>query len=170
MKIGQFACRWAMLEHTVSNCLRRAMEMTQDQASVMIFPLTLDTKMARLGHYMKNSEPTAYKKWLFGELVPLVKAMRFLRNTTLHGVVMDNEQDEPYFDLRSKGHKLTKAQLFRCEDLINYTAHVVHAFRYSLGEKDDPEGHTFALPDRPPIPEFLPEECRAFPPGDRVEP
>ena len=98
--------------------------------------------------------------------------MQYLRNTTLHGVAMSlgDDPDQTYFNLRSKGRNLTRGELFSCEDLINYTAHVTQAFRLSLGDKtyQDHEGHTYVLPDRPHIPEFLPPECRKLPQDDKA--
>ena len=102
----------------------------------------------------------------FLELKPLIKAMQFLRNTVLHGIVVSlGEGNDAFFHLRSKGRNLTREELFSCEDVINYTAHVALAFRLSLGQKD--EASTYALPGRPPIPDFLPTECRAFPQADK---
>ena len=37
-KIGQFASRWAHIEHTAANCLRRLLEFDPKQATVMIYP------------------------------------------------------------------------------------------------------------------------------------
>ncbi|QHP69442.1 hypothetical protein EI171_20425 [Bradyrhizobium sp. LCT2] len=110
---------------------------------------------------------TPYQRALFGELRPLVLAIQYVRNTVLHGIVIDLFQDEePFFHLRSKGRDLTIQELFGWEDLINYTAHVSQAFRFSLGEKDDVLGHSYALPARPSVPEFLPNDCRSFPKKD----
>ena len=98
--------------------------------------------------------------------------MRHLRNTVLHGVVTSfgDDPDQTYFNLRAKGRNLTRGELFSCEDLINYTAHVTQAFRLSLGDKtyQGHEGHTYALPNRPHIPEFLPRECRKLPQDDTL--
>lgn len=44
-KIGRFACRWSHIEHTVSNCLRRVLDMDPKPAQIMVFPLSLDAKM-----------------------------------------------------------------------------------------------------------------------------
>lgn len=95
--------------------------------------------------------------------------MRFLRTSVLHGIFLNlGFEHEPHFHLRSKGHTVTKSQLFGCEDLINYTAHVTQAFRLTLGEKEDPGGHEYSLPRRPPIPEFLQIDSKLLPPEDRV--
>jgi hypothetical protein len=170
-KIGQFSSRWALIEHTISNCLRVILGMEPEQATVMVFPLTLDTKMQRIERLERLRLMNDYQKALFAELKPLIKAMQYIRNTALHGVVMDwGNPDSAAFQLRSKNRQLLKSDLFSCEDLINYTAHVAQAFRLSLGDKeyDGPwtGQHTYALPDRPPIPSFLPKECQARPPAD----
>jgi hypothetical protein len=100
--------------------------------------------------------------------------MQYIRNSAIHGIVIDiNADEEPYFELRSKNRRISKVQLFACEDLINYTAHVVQGFRFALGEKQSvfSEGwgpHEYALPDRPPVPEWLPPEAKAFPQDDKL--
>ena len=171
-KIGQFACRWALIEHTIANCLRVMLGMEMEPATVMIFPLSLDLRMRRIRELAKQRFLTGYQLALLAELRPLVKAMQYLRNTTLHGVAMNlgNDPDQTYFSLRSKGRNLTRGELFSCEDLINYTAHVTQAFRLSLGDKtyQDHEGHTYVLPHRPHIPLFLPPECRKLPQDDTL--
>jgi hypothetical protein len=164
-KIGQFAFRWSHMDHTVGNCLRRLLRLDPKQATVIIFPLSLNDRMSRIEQLAKLQPLSPPSQLLLGELKPLIRAMQFLRNSTLHGIVIDvGGHEEPYFHLRSKDRNLSKAQLFGCEDLINYTAHVVTAFRLSLGEKED-WGHDYTLPNRPPVPDFLPSDCRSFPKG-----
>lgn len=170
-KIGQFAVRWAHIEHTIANCLRVLLTFDAKQASVMIFPLSLETKMNRIENLFKITKQGAYQTWLFNELKPLVAAMQYIRNTILHGTPVDIfENEQLFWHLRSKDQMITKAQLFECDDLINYTGHVIQEFRFSLGDKDDDREHSYTLPDRPPVPDFLPDRCRSFPKGKRVEP
>jgi hypothetical protein len=127
--------------------------------------------MGRISEHIKLKPLEAYQATLFEELKPLIRAMQYIRNTVIHGVVIDLFADEePFWHLRSKNRMVSKSQLFSCEDLINYTAHVSLAFRFSLGEKEGDQGRTYALPDRPPIPDFLPDDCRAFPKGAREAP
>lgn len=159
-KIGQFACRWSHIEHTMGNCLRRLLDLSPKQATSLIFPMTFDTKMNRIKALAKSPPLTSDQVSLFNELDGLVHAIRYIRNATLHGIVIALGQDEPYFHLRTKQTTLTKDDLFGCEDLINYTAHLSVAFRASLGDKDvDPEAPS-TLPGRPPIPAFLPENLQ----------
>jgi hypothetical protein len=159
-KIGQFACRWSHIEHTMANCLRRLLDLTPEEATIMAFSLSLDQRTSRMAELIEKNPLPAYQAAVFVELRPLIRTIQYIRNTILHGVVIDLFPDEEaFFHLRSKGREITKTELLSCEDLINYTAHVAQAFRLSLGEKEAPSGHTYALPDRPPLPEFLRDKC-----------
>ena len=125
-------------------------------------------RMTKIDQLAKRPILNNYQRALLAELKPLVRAMQYLRNTTLHGVVMSfGDADKTYFQLRSKNRSVSRAELLSCEALINYAAHVTLAFRYSLGEKDYPS-HTYALPHRPAVPDFLPPDCRAFPKEDKA--
>jgi hypothetical protein len=79
-------------------------------------------------------------------------AIQYVRNNVIHAFVTEGDHE---FRLHSKQRTLTKAEVFSVEELTNYTAHVTVALRYALGFEFDPEGHTYTLPDRPDIPEFL---------------
>jgi hypothetical protein len=114
-KLGQFAPQWSRIDHTIGNCLRRLLDMTPKHASVIVFPLSMDHRMARIGQLSKLAPFTEYRQSLFDELKPIIKAMQFLRTTR--------------------------------RTLI---------------------GTTYTLADRPPIPDFLPNECRALPKEDNA--
>ena len=167
-KIGEFACCWAHIEHTVGNCLRRILDLGPKEATIMVFPLSLDQRMTKIEHLLKLTPLDKHGMALFGELKPLIRSQQILRTNILHGVFVDVfEEEEPFWHLRSKNRAVSR-QIFACEDLINYTAHVVEAFRLSLGNEINPQGLAYAVPDRPLIPEFLPNDCRAFPKEDKV--
>src|SRR5262249_2849627 len=111
--LGQFALRWSHIDHTIGNCLRRVLNITPADAAIMIFPLTLDMRMARIAEVAKIRPLDSRSAALFEELRPCIKAMQFLRNSAVHGIIIgDLEGEEPYFHLRSKNRKLPKAQLF----------------------------------------------------------
>jgi hypothetical protein len=159
--IGRFACRWAMIDNTLANCLRAILKMEPEEATVMIFPLTQDIRMQRIEALSKLHIMNQDQIALFLELKPLIRAMQFLRTTVLHGIADSQTGD---FLLRSKLRRVGKDELFQCEDLINYAAHVTLAFRFALGDAGKAWPPVpYALPDRPPIPDFLPNDCRAFP-------
>jgi hypothetical protein len=150
-KIGQFTLRWSHMDHTIGNCLRRLLDMSPKHATVLIFSLSLDHRVSHIDRLSKLVPFTPLAGGLFAELKPLIKAMQYIRNSAIHGIVIDMGSEEgPFFELRSKGRQITKAQLFECEDLINYTAHVVQGFRFALGDKESPFSggwgpHTYAL-------------------------
>ena len=163
-KIGQFACRWALIEHTIANCLREMLGMEMEEARGKVFYLTLHQRMERISK-LAEQRLTEYQLAVLAELQPLIKAIRYLRNTALHGVVTSfgDDPDQTFFHLRSHLRDINIKDLFACDDLIKYTAHVTQAFRLSLGNKTYEgyeEGHTYVLPHRPRIPEFLPEDCK----------
>ena len=108
-KLGQFASRWAHIEHTIGNCLRRVLNMSQEHAAIIIFPLSLELRMQRIGEAIKQSPLSPESTAFYEELRPLVKAMQYLRNTVLHGIVVGEEGEEQVFHLRSKDRNLVSA-------------------------------------------------------------
>jgi hypothetical protein len=102
-KIGQFACRWSHIEHTMANCLRRLLDLTPDEATVMAFSLSFDQRMSRMVDLIEINPLPVYQATVFAELLPLIRTMQYLRNTIMHGVVIDLFPDEePFFHLRSR--------------------------------------------------------------------
>jgi hypothetical protein len=103
-KLGQFMLRWSHMDHTIGNCLRRVLDMTPENATVLIFPLSLDMRIQRLRHFNEITPMSPDAQALFAELQPLVKAMQYIRNSAIHGIVIDmGDGEEPYFELRSHG-------------------------------------------------------------------
>jgi|tagenome__1003787_1003787.scaffolds.fasta_scaffold20904849_2 hypothetical protein len=96
-KLGRFACRWSHIEHTVSNCLRRLLDMDPKIAQIMVFPLTLNAKMNAISDVVEHRDLSPYQIALLQELKPLILAIQYIRNTVLHGVVIDLFPDEPPF-------------------------------------------------------------------------
>jgi len=168
--IGRFACRWAVMEHQLGNCLRRLLDFSPEKATSLIFPMNAEKRMQWMSALVEDPPLSDSQVAMFDELQPLIRAMWMLRNNVLHGILIDlSVEEEAYFHLRSKNRKVLKSDLFGCEDVINYTAHLVRAFRFSLGEKEDPEGMSFALPPRPDIPTFLGIDLLKLPLESRVE-
>src|SRR4051812_17251314 len=71
-KFGQLALRWSHIEHTIANCLRVLLRFDPKQASVMIYPLSLDTRMSRISEHIKLIPLEADQRALFEELKPLI--------------------------------------------------------------------------------------------------
>jgi hypothetical protein len=64
-KIGQFACRWALIEHTIANCLRRLVDLTPKEAEIVIFPLGLSERMKRIKKLIKCHGLPSYHTTVF---------------------------------------------------------------------------------------------------------
>ena len=47
-KSGQFAYRWALIEHTIANCLRVRLGMEMEEARVKVFSLTFHQRMEQI--------------------------------------------------------------------------------------------------------------------------
>ena len=100
-RIGQFACRWALIEHTIANCLRVMLGMEMEEAIKDVFSLTFHQRMEQISE-LAEQRLTGYQLAVLAELQPLIKAMRYLRNTVLHGVVTSfgDDPDQISFHLR----------------------------------------------------------------------
>ena len=154
-KIGQLSLRWSHIEHIIGNCLKVMLGLPDDQAVVMVFPLSLSQRLDRMSELadLKPLNPEA--KAAFDELKPIMKGIQLVRNNVIHAIVGEDEDGGQVFHLRSKQRSLTKAQVFGAEELTNYAAHLVVTLRYALGVKNDPD-RRHAKPDaRPEIPAFL---------------
>ena len=90
------------------------------------------------------------------ELTAIMKGVQFVRNSVIHAILLEDDEEGHVFHLRNKERSLTKAQIFSCEELTNYAAHLTYSLRYGLGLKGG-ASHEYASPDRPAIPEFLRE-------------
>jgi hypothetical protein len=86
-------------------------------------------------------------------------AIQYVRNNVIHAFVTEGDHE---FRLHSKQRMLTKAEVFSTEELTNYAAHVTLALRWALGFGSDPSGHSYTLPKRPEIPEFLQSKFQAL--------
>jgi hypothetical protein len=48
MKLGQLSLRWSHIEHVLGHCLKRMLRLTDDEAIIMVFPLSLDQRLTRI--------------------------------------------------------------------------------------------------------------------------
>jgi len=153
-KLGLLALRWSHIDHVVANCLKRMLGLTDEEAVVMVFPLSMDTRLTRMRELQKLKPlPTQAATRAFDELNLIMKGIQAVRNNVIHAVIMDGQADQ-IFELRSKRRGFTKTEIFEAEELTNYAGHASLVLRYELGDKD-PAGAPPPLPGRPPIPEFL---------------
>lgn len=153
MKIGHLSVKWSHLEHIIGNCLKVILRLSDDEARIVVFPLSLEQRMVRIGELAEIGSLSERSQRLFRELKAILKGIQYVRNNVIHAIVESGEEGHT-FHLRSKNRTLTKDQVFSTDEITNYAAHVVTALRFSVGFQD---GSTldYTLPDRPDIPEFL---------------
>jgi hypothetical protein len=151
-RLGRLSLRWSHIDHMIANCLKILLGLDEDQAMIMIFPLTSEVRLQRIEQLTKlrpMRSPKATKA--FQELRKVINGIRAIRNYVAHAVLI-----EGVFVMRSKGRRsFTKEQIFETEELTNYVGILVLTLRNELGEPDPLYSPPATLPDRPPIPEFL---------------
>jgi hypothetical protein len=159
MKLGQLSLRWSHIEHVLGHCLKRMLRLTDDEAIIMVFPLSLDQPLRRITELAESTPVDPLALVPINELKLIMPAIQYVRNNVIHAFVTEGEHE---FRLHSKQRTLTKAEVFSAEELTNYAAHVTLALRWALGFKSDPSGHSYTLPERPAIPEFLQSKFQAL--------
>jgi hypothetical protein len=83
----------------IANCLKCLLHLSDDEAVIMIFPLTTPNRIERMRKLVAKSPlPTDRAKAAFAELVEMMKRIPTVRNNVAHGV-LTGEQD---FLLRSQ--------------------------------------------------------------------
>lgn len=152
-KVGTLSLRWSHIDHIVGNCLKALLGITDEQARVMIFPLSLDNRLKAIAELSEISNVSEETKDLLGKLGPVMKALQYVRNTVIHAVI---DRDTQGFQLRSRKRSIPKEEVFSTEELTNYAAHLALHLRSAIGEKELPPWYQLTpLPERPAIPEFL---------------
>jgi len=154
-RIGQLTLRWSHIDHIIGNSLKAALGLSDEQATIMVFPLTMEARLDRLKNLFQITPPDDAAKTALNELLPAMKGIQYVRNNVIHGNVIDDTKEGYIFHLRSKDRTLTKAEIFSIEELTNYAGHCALALRYGLGIANVRPGHVYTLPGRPEIPEFL---------------
>ncbi len=155
-KIGQLSLRWSHTEHIIGNCLKVMLRLSEEEAVVVVFPLSLDQRLKRMADLAQINCLNDTAQRALDELQIIMKGIQYVRNNVVHAIVMKDDKKGHVFHLRSKSRSLTKAEIFSAEELTNYAGHVTLALRFALGEKEE-GGHVYTLPERPEVPEFLRE-------------
>jgi hypothetical protein len=155
-KIGRLSLKWSTIEHICGNCLKTMLRLTDEEAVIIVFSLSLDQRIRRMKELAKISNLNQEASIALDELDWIMKGLQSVRNNVAHAIVTESDQGEHSFHLRSKQRTYTEAEVFSTEEITNYAAYAVLALRYALGLKDQP-GARLPLPERPAIPEFLRE-------------
>jgi len=154
-KIGILTLRWSHIEHILGNCLKVLLRLSDDEAAAIVFPMNLETRINRIVEISEINPLSEHAQAALNEFRPVIKGLQLVRNNVVHAILIEDEREGHVFHLRSKQRTLSKTDVFSVEELTNYAAHLVTAFRYALGFKDGIEPVLYTWPDRPPIPEFL---------------
>jgi hypothetical protein len=153
-KLGVLALRWSHIEHIIGNCLKVLLRLTDEEAIVIVFPMSGEQRITKIHELSKLAPLPEKARIAFDELRAVMKGIQYVRNTVIHAICGDDEEQGQVFHLRSKKRSIAKAEVFSVEELTNYAGHLVLALRYALGFKDNaPPDYT--IPARPPVPDFL---------------
>src|SRR5450631_1399373 len=162
-KLGTLTLRWSHIEHALANCLKNILRLSEKEALIVIFPLSLDMRLNRIQELSEIKPLIPHAQAAFDELRIVMRGIQYVRNSVVHSVIILDDKDGHAFHLRSKTRTLTTDQVFGIEEWTNYAAHLVRALYFALRSKGSPEPELYAWPDRPAIPSFLPPNCKAFP-------
>jgi hypothetical protein len=161
VKLGALTLRWSHIEHALADCLKDILRLSDKEAVIMIFPLSLELRLNRIQELSEINPLIPHAQAAFDELRIVMRGIQYVRNSVVHAIFVEHDQEGHAFHLRSKLRTLTKTQVFGIEEWTNYAAHLARALHFALRTSPEPELCTW--PDRPSIPSFLPPNCQAFP-------
>jgi hypothetical protein len=163
VKLGTLTLRWSHIEYALANCLQDILRLSEKEAIIVIFPLSLEQRLNRIQELSEIKPFIPHAQAAFVELRVVMRGIQYVRNNVVHAILVAHNQDGHAYHLRSKLRTLTKSQVFGIEEWTNYAAHLARALHFALRSKDSSEPELYAWPDRPSIPDFLPPNCQAFP-------
>lgn len=150
-KLGRLSLRWSHIDHMIANCLKVLLGLNEDQARIMIFPLTSELRLQRIEELTRLKPlPSDKAKTAFQELRTVMRGIRVVRNNVIHAVLIEDA-----FTIRSNKRTFTREQIFETEELTNYAGILAITLRHELGERDPAYDPPDPLPARPLVPEFL---------------
>jgi hypothetical protein len=108
----------------IANCLKVLLRLTDEEAIVVVFPLSTDNRLARIRELQKLKPlPPGLAEQAFRELDLMMKGIQAVRNNVVHAVILKDGMSDQIFELRSKRRGFTKAEVFEIEEITNYAAH-----------------------------------------------
>jgi hypothetical protein len=151
-RLGRLLLRWSHIDHLIANCLKLQLGLDEDQARVMIFPLSTELRLQRMNELAKlKALPSDKAANVFQKLYAVMKGIRAIRTNVAHAVLIEGD-----FVLRSKKNRaFTKEEIFESEELTNYADILALTLRHELGEPGPAYGPPNPLPNSPSIPDFL---------------
>jgi hypothetical protein len=144
-KIGLLALRWSHIDHVIANCLKVLLRLTDEEAVIIVFPLSTDHRLNRIRKMIQLTPSlTEEAKKAFSELDAVMKGIQQVRNNVIHAVIMGGKMD-PIFEMRSKQRSFTKTDIFETEELTNYAGMRPWCSDMSLVKKT-PRAHLLHCP------------------------
>jgi hypothetical protein len=153
-KLGYLSLKWSTLAYVVGDTLAAKLRLTEDEATAVVFPMSLEGRMNLLKRLFAITPPSKEAATLFAELQCCVRALQVVRNNVAHALLTKNEKEVSVW-LRSKQRTFTLEQVFSTEELTNYAGHVFKHLRAALKLQKARSPATTPLPGRPQIPKFL---------------
>jgi hypothetical protein len=158
-KLGALMLRWSTLEAMIAQCLATVLDFDDAEADLLVFPMSLETKTKMLKELNEIKPLPEFAQKTLIELIPSAKAVQYVRNSTIHGVLLQGSAE---FHLRSKNRILKKEQIFESEELTNYACWLAFCLSMNL------QGGRATSPGRPHIPDFLSSYFPQTPPTKKM--
>ena len=153
MKIGHLSVKWSHLEHIIGNCLKVILRLNDDEARIVVFPLSLEQRMVRIGELAEIGSLSERSQRLFRELKAILKGIQYVRNNVIHAIVESGEGGTHFICVPKTG-RLQKIRFSARTKLRIMPPMSSRRFGLALAFKMD-STLDYTLPDRPDIPEFL---------------
>jgi hypothetical protein len=101
-KLGELSLRWSHIEHVIGQCLKTMLRLSDDEATIMVFPLTLEHKLQRMHRLTQTNQYSDKTISTLKELTQIMKGIQYVRNNVVHAIVLPDNKEGHVFHLRSK--------------------------------------------------------------------
>lgn len=148
-KLGELTMRWSHIDHIIGNCLTVMLNLSNEQAVVIVFSLSTEWRLQRLEKLAELEQINEDARTALDALIKVMRQIQIVRNNIIHAIMIEDDKEGAVFHRRSAKRTMTKKQVFDTEELTNYAAHAAFSLLYALRGKYHP------LPDKPDVPDYL---------------
>src|ERR1700730_6075554 len=148
-KLGEMSLTWSHTEHIIGLCLKELLKFSDDEAIAIVFQLPLENKLRYLRTFHARMDSIAME--VLKEFEFIMRGIQPLRNSIIHVILIDDTKDGILFHNRSKDRTFLKADVFACEEITNYAAHLAHALFHAI-RLPTSLGWRTSWPEKPAIP------------------
>jgi len=78
MKLGQLSIRWSHIEYVLGMCLKRMLRLTDDEAIIVVFPLSLDQRLTRIRQLAESTPVCELAVRPLNELELIMPAIQYV--------------------------------------------------------------------------------------------